>query len=124
MGGAVACDLASRKPVGGLLMLGSFTSLVEAGKYNYPFLPVRFLLRYHFASLEKLKSVTVPVAIVHGTMDRLVPVAMAHTLASAASNLVSCDEVPGAGHNDLLDLGWNQVAQRLRELSQKIASDR
>ena len=39
LGGAVAIDLASRRPVAGLAAFSTFTSMVEMARRNFPFLP-------------------------------------------------------------------------------------
>jgi pimeloyl-ACP methyl ester carboxylesterase len=63
---------------------------------------------------EKIRSVRVPTLILHGTDDRLVPVANARTLhansGAADKRLVLIER---AGHNDLLSVGPGQYFQAL-----------
>ena len=105
LGAAVAARLATERPTGPLLLRSPFTDLAAVGSRHDPFLPVRTLLRDRFPLREHLRSVDVPVAVVLGTRDRVVPPEESRAVAAAAPDLHRLVEVPGAGHNDpaLLD---------------------
>ena len=47
--------------------------MVDAGKNQYPYLPVRLLLKDKYESDKKLKNIEIPILIMHGKVDRLVP---------------------------------------------------
>ena len=47
--------------------------MVNMGKKYYPFFPVHFLLKDKFESEKKIKNIFVPVLIMHGTVDKIVP---------------------------------------------------
>jgi hypothetical protein len=98
LGGAVLTRLATERPVGALVLRSPFTSLADVGVRAYPFLPVRALLRDRFPLLEHVRSVRVPVAVVAGAEDEIVPVEQSRAVADAAGALYA--EVPGARHND------------------------
>jgi len=98
LGGAPLTRLAIERPVGALVLRSPFTSLADVGARAYPFLPVRALLRDRFPLLEQVRSVRVPVAVVAGEADEIVPVEQSRAVAQAAG--ASYTEVPGAGHND------------------------
>jgi pimeloyl-ACP methyl ester carboxylesterase len=61
------------------------------------------------ANLERLRSIRLPVLIIHGGMDELIPYSEAvdfhRNIDSGDKRLVA---IPGAGHNDLLFLGREQ----------------
>lgn len=122
LGGAVAVDLASRRPVSGLLLFSTFTSLQEVCSRTMPWAPVAQLLRHRWESSRAVRRVQAPVLIVHGDRDRLVPPDMARTLAAAAGERAELIEVPGADHNDVRDRGGpdldRQIARFLAEASQ------
>ncbi len=98
LGGAALTRLATERPVGGLVLRSPFTSLADVGARAYPFLPVRALLRDRFPLQEYVRSVRVPVAVVAGGADEIVPVEQSRAVADAAG--ASYVEVPGARHND------------------------
>ena len=89
LGGAVAVDLASRKPVAGLIIFSAFTSGVDMGRRLMPFFPVSLLLRHRFDSLHKIPQVECPILIGHGRRDRIVPFDMGQRLAAAAKGPVT-----------------------------------
>ena len=98
LGGAPLTRLATERPAGALVLRSPFTSLADVGARAYPFLPVRALLRDRFPLLEQVRSVRVPVAVVAGGADGIVPVDQSRAVARAAG--ADYVELPGAGHND------------------------
>lgn len=115
LGGAVAIDLAARKPVVGLVTFMTFTSLQEVARKHFPLAPVEPLLRYRFDSLSKIRHVRCPVLLVHGQRDLLVPVSMMDRLAEAVPTRVTRLTVPRAAHPDLFRAGRKPIAGALRE---------
>lgn len=113
LGGAVAIDLASRRPVAGLAAFSTFTSMVEMARRSFPFLPNALLLRHRFDSLAKIGRVSCPILIIHGGDDRLIPSAMSDRLAASARPPVTKLTVEGADHNDFFLVGGAQVDEAL-----------
>jgi uncharacterized protein len=114
LGGGVATRLAADlcregTPPAGLFLQATFASLVDAGAYHYPFLPVRWVLRDRFDSLSKIADVSCPVAMVHGRADWIIPFEQGQKLFDAAPErsasgiAKSFIELPTAGHNDVMD---------------------
>ena len=50
------------------------------GQRTFPWLPVRWIMRNRFASIEKIGRYQGPLLIIHGTEDTLIPFAMGQTL--------------------------------------------
>ena len=108
LGSGVAVDLAAREttahqPVAGLALFAAYTSLADEAHQEYPIYPtflLRLLLRYPFASEQKMPRVTCPVLIVHSRADRLIPFWMADRLAAASGGPVTRLTVTRAGHAD------------------------
>ena len=73
LGTGVAVEIAQNKNYAGIILESPFTSMVHLGKKYYPFLPVRFLLRDKFESYKKINNIFVPVLIMHGKVDKIVP---------------------------------------------------
>jgi len=115
LGGAVAIDLAARKPVAGLVTFMTFTSLTEVARKHFPMAPVEPLMRFQFDSLTKIREVHCPVLLVHGKRDLMVPVAMMDRLASAVSTDVTRIVIPRAAHPDLFSTGKEPIARALRQ---------
>ncbi|TVP78136.1 MAG: alpha/beta hydrolase [Gemmatimonadales bacterium] len=89
--------------VQGLVLESVFTSLEEIGQATYPVLPgfIHGRLRGKWDNRSRLAGVEVPVLVIHGSADELIPARMGRELAEAAPSLHELVEVGGAGHNDL-----------------------
>lgn len=109
LGGAVAIDLASRRPVGGLIAFSTFTSTREMGQTIFPLALPSFFYSHKFDSLGKLPSITCPILLGHGRRDPIVPFAMQARLAAAAKCPVTTFVIDGAEHNDFYDVGGPQI---------------
>lgn len=84
MGGAVAVEVARRRPAGLLVLESAFASLDEMARLHYPWLPTRHLLKFHFHNVGKLPQVPMPVIVVHSPEDGYVPVDQGRRLFHAA----------------------------------------
>ena len=73
LGTGVAVEIAQNKNYGGIILESPFTSMVNMGKKYYPFFPVSFLLKDKFESNKKINKISVPILIMHGKVDKIVP---------------------------------------------------
>ncbi len=99
LGSGVAVELATRQPVGALILEAPFTSIPEVGQQHYWYLPVKWLMRDRYDSLSKIKAVKEPVLVLHSDRDPVVPVAFSKRLYEAANQPKAIKEYAGAGHN-------------------------
>ena len=76
LGTGVAVEVAQNKNYAGVILESPYTSMVNMGKKHYPLFPVRFLLKDKFDSYKKIKKVSVPILVIHGKIDKIVPFAM------------------------------------------------
>ena len=124
LGGAVAIDLASRRPAAGLMTLSTFTSMDEMAHLRMPILPVSLILKHHFLSIRKLAGLRVPFVVAHGDGDYNVPFYMAKRLSDAAISSPDVQYVPiaGADHISIFTIGHDQLTAALRKLLADSAS--
>ena len=73
LGAAVAVGLAVERPPAALVLRSPFTSLADVAAVHYPWLPVRRLLLDRYQSIERIASVGVPVLVIAGDRDDIVP---------------------------------------------------
>ena len=73
LGTGVATHLSQNKNFGGLILETPFTSMIDAAKTFYPYIPVGLLLKDKFDNKSKIKNVSIPVLIMHGEVDQIVP---------------------------------------------------
>lgn len=116
LGGAVAADLASRQPVGGLVLQSTFTSMPDIGAELFPWLPVRWLGTIQYDTLSKLPRVTAPVLVLHSRADTLIPFHHAERNFAAAPEPKRFAELQG-DHNDPVweEPGYAQALGRFLE---------
>ncbi len=87
-------------PPAAVILRSPFTSLPDVGAMHYPWLPVRWLLADRYPSIDRIGSVRVPVMVIAGDRDDIVPAALSRRLYDAANEPKRYVLVPGAGHND------------------------
>jgi fermentation-respiration switch protein FrsA (DUF1100 family) len=104
LGGAVAIDLAARRPHRALFSNKAFTSIPDMAGERFPWLPARWLVRNKFDNLRKLPTCARPVFMAHGTADPLVPFAQAQRLFAAAPEPKEFYPVQGGDHDYPLDV--------------------
>lgn len=114
LGGAVAIDLASRRPVMALATFSAFTSMRAMAGRIVPWLPTAALLKYRFDNQVKIAGLKVPIFMAHGDDDTLIPSSMMDQLHAAARSPVTAVHVPGAGHADIFEVGVDSTMERLK----------
>jgi fermentation-respiration switch protein FrsA (DUF1100 family) len=100
LGSAVAVELATRVPSGGLLILSAIDSVPAIGSRLYFWAPVSLLASEGFDSIAKAPLVKVPVIAVHATDDSFVPISVARALFQRFPARKEMLEFSG-GHNDV-----------------------
>jgi hypothetical protein len=100
LGTGIAVEMARRGWGARVLLLSPYTSLPDVGARVFPFLPVRLLMRDSFDSAERAPDVAVPVLIVHGAQDELIPASLGRALSTRFPQ-ARFVEIANAHHNDL-----------------------
>jgi fermentation-respiration switch protein FrsA (DUF1100 family) len=101
LGGGVGAELALREPIGGLVLLSTFTSIPDIGVELFPWLPVRLLARIKYETHRKLPRIHVPLLVMHSRADSLVAFRHAEQNFAAANEPKLFWELRG-GHNEML----------------------
>ena len=76
LGTGVATHLSQNRNFAGLILETPFTSMVDAAKTFYPYIPVKFLLKDKFENKKKIKNIDLPILVMHGEADQIVPFSM------------------------------------------------
>ena len=98
LGTGVAIQLALRRPIAALALEAPFTSAADVARLSYWWLPVGVLMKDQFLSLDRIANINVPLLIVHGTADGIVPFAMGEKLYAAAKEPKELIAVPDGTH--------------------------
>jgi len=73
LGTGVSTEVAQNKKFAGIILESPFTSMVDAGKFYYFYLPVSLLLKDRYETIKKLKNIKIPILVMHGKKDKIVP---------------------------------------------------
>lgn len=99
LGGAVAAQVALRRDVAGLVLESTFTSVPAMAREMADIPGIEYIVATKFDTLDALKHIDVPLVIVHGTNDTLVPIEMGYELFEGArSREKRIYEVEGGSH--------------------------
>jgi fermentation-respiration switch protein FrsA (DUF1100 family) len=102
-----------------------YTSIGDVAQTHYWYVPVRWLLLDRFNSLARIAKLKVPLLVLHGDADAVIPVRFGRTLFEAARHPKEAHFIPGGGHADLYDFGIDRVILDFlgRHLAVKAAAD-
>ena len=100
LGTAVAAELALDHPPAALILRSPFTSMTDMGRHHYAVLPVRWLLRDRYATIDRIARVHAPLLVIGGDLDSIVPIAQTRRVYDAARDPKSLLVIRGADHND------------------------
>lgn len=113
LGGGVATQLALERDCAGLILESTMASVAAVARKVFPLLPSTAILQTRFDSIKKIRQIQVPVLIIHGTQDEILPYQQGQRLFEAANEPKFFYPVPGAGHNNLYARGGDAYFQRV-----------
>jgi fermentation-respiration switch protein FrsA (DUF1100 family) len=109
MGTGVATQMATEYAAAALILESPYTSIPDVGADRYPMVPVRWLIRDKYDSIGKIKDVHMPLLLLHGEADQVVPVKFGKELFAAANEPKQAVYIPDAGHNNVYNLKVQQI---------------
>ncbi len=105
LGTGVAVRLAAQRPARALVLESPFTSAMAVAARMLPWAPVSLLMQDRFRSDQWIGKVHVPVLIVHGDHDGVIPFEQGRALFALANQPKAFVAILGGGHDDLPELG-------------------
>lgn len=121
LGGAVAAQVLRRHPFDALILQATFTTLTKIGRFLYPKIPLGWIFTGGlFDTLSVIRTLQVPLLLLHGTNDETIPFPMGQELFAACQSPKRMYVVEGGMHKDLYvrdpdTLVW-AISQFLAEL--------
>lgn len=102
IGTGPASELALHAPNARALILETpFTSMLAMAKSIYPFLLPELTLRFRFETDQKLPRVNMPILLLHGTLDQVIPVSHSRQLQELLGTKSTLVIIEGASHNNV-----------------------
>ena len=109
LGSGIAVRIGIERQVAGVILDAPYTSIVDIAARAYPFLPVRAFLLDRYETTKYIANLKVPLLILHGEQDRVVPAAMGRELARVANEPKRLVVFPEGGHSNLYIDGNNAI---------------
>lgn len=101
LGTGVAVQVAAKKDAAGLILDAPYTSMLDLARLHYPYLPADMFLRDRYETRTHIERVQMPLLIVHGERDDVIPFDMGQKIFDAAPSAEKeILNFPGAGHLD------------------------
>ena len=85
LGTGIAIEIAQHKSFAGIILETPFTSMINAAKEFYPYIPVNLLLKDKYENFKKIKNINSPILIMHGKKDTIVPFSMGEKMYQLAN---------------------------------------
>ena len=105
LGTGVAVRLATERRVGGLILDAPYTSTADVASLTYWFVPVTWLMRDQYRSLDVISQVRAPILFLHGELDGVIPISLGERLHAAAPEPKRFVRLPDVGHESVLESG-------------------
>ena len=122
LGAAVCSELALQRPAAGLILETPFTSIADMARRYYGPLPVYLLLEARYDVLSRVPRLRLPLLVIHGDEDSIVPIAMGRRVFEAAPEPKTWLLVPGADHNNLAFVGGARYQQALLDFIRRVTA--
>jgi pimeloyl-ACP methyl ester carboxylesterase len=104
LGSGVAVRLASQRPVQNLILVTPYNSLEEIAARQYPWVPVKWLLKDRFESGKYAAHIRVPTLLLAASDDEVIPRASTQRLLeNFPQGVAVLRVVPDSGHNSISD---------------------
>ena len=118
LGTGVATELAQNQNIAALILDFPFLSLPSVAQMHYPFLPMKFLMRYKFDNAQKIKNVHAPVMMFFTKEDEIIASTQAPELFALANNPKELVELTGT-HNRAIPETTDKYVQSLHKFFEK-----
>ena len=102
LGTGVATTLATKVNARALILEAPYTAIVDVAAERYWFFPVHQLMWDRYITRERIANIKMPLLIVHGTRDTVIPFAHAKRLYERAKRPKKLIPMPGSDHNTLV----------------------
>ncbi|HMK89740.1 MAG TPA: alpha/beta hydrolase [Methylocystis sp.] len=110
LGTAIAVAVAAKREALALVLLAPFLSAMDVAARRLPMLPVKRLMRDQYRTDLAISGVCMPVLMIHGARDRIVPITSGERLFALAREPKRFLNVPHGGH---VVLGSSGVLEEL-----------
>jgi uncharacterized protein len=102
LGSGIAVQLASQRPLQHLILVTPYDSVLAIAAQQFPYVPVRWLLKDRYESWRHAPKVATPTLVIQAELDEVIPAQNTERLVGAfRKQIVKRVVLPGVGHNDI-----------------------
>lgn len=112
LGSNVAVQVAAKRKAAGLILDAPYTSMIDLAKLHYPQIPLRWLMTDRYDTLGAIGDVHIPLLIIQGGKDDIVPPVMGRAVFKAAHEPKQLAAFPEADHTEHYKYGSYDVIFR------------
>jgi uncharacterized protein len=115
LGTGVVVRIAAANPVAGVILVSPYDSLTNVARHHYPYLPVSWMLKHPFDSLQHAPGITAPLLCLIAGRDEVIPIVHSKRLFDAWKGPRRWVELESAGHNNTDDAPafWQAIREFL-----------
>jgi fermentation-respiration switch protein FrsA (DUF1100 family) len=121
LGGAIAAQVIRRHRFDGLILQSTFTSLANLTRVMYPRMPMHLLAGGLFDTLRVVRTLDVPLLVMHGTADEVVPFSMCHEIFAACNTRKRLHVVENALHKDMYERDGDALVRSVSDFIAELA---
>jgi len=123
LGGAIAAQVIQRYPFDGLILQSTFNTLPAITRVAFPGLPLHLLSGRAFDTTRALRTLHVPLLILHGTKDEACPCWMADVMYEACNGATKTIlRVEGGLHKDLWERDPEGMVNAVRSFAESLST--
>jgi pimeloyl-ACP methyl ester carboxylesterase len=100
LGTGVAVQVAAARPAAGLILATPYESIAAIAKFQYPWLPIRRMLRHTFLAADYAPDISIPALVLLAEHDEIIPVESGRRLSGALGGPTEIVTLP-MGHMDI-----------------------
>jgi pimeloyl-ACP methyl ester carboxylesterase len=83
LGSGVAVQVAAARPAAGIILVTPYEGIYEIARFQYPWLPAKWILRHTFRSIDYAPKIKTPALVLLATYDEVIPVESGRRLGEA-----------------------------------------
>ncbi|MFZ3229943.1 MAG: alpha/beta fold hydrolase [Pseudobdellovibrio sp.] len=116
LGSGIASHLAAKNKIQALILETPYISIKAMAKVIFPLLP-SFFVRYNLNNQENINKLSIPILILHGTADALIPFLQSAILSKENANIRLVAIAEGT-HNNLsnFQIYWDSIQNFIQQL--------
>jgi fermentation-respiration switch protein FrsA (DUF1100 family) len=123
LGVSVAVHLSTIRECQGLILQSGFASLTSIARRHFPLLriyPTSLFPQPAFDNIAILKNSTKPLLIIHGELDKVIPVQHAADLYQAHGGMKKFVRLPATAHGDVWSTAEREYLEAMMEFPQTV----